>query len=278
MMKRINILFFGCAVLVIVLSMPVRAGSFDSLITFLPIEKRTTVFSADGNAHRISYNKLTNRGSLIGSMGGIFPVANISLFDVDAQLSLASSVYTFLNNAGIRFQIVNVDFFVDVFADISLSQLSTLRIGGGHTSQHLSDDAFESLGFTRSVNYARDYYQLFVIHRVPAIRGFVYGGAYYTHSFLVDTRIDGQWLFQAGGEFLNMTVYGPVQCYGAVDVKVRGELEFGSTQSYQAGIKIANTALTAIRLAYTFRTGIEDRGQFYNQRNDYHTVGMFFDL
>lgn len=281
MVKQTDIIFFRCSVpmlLVIILSLPVRAGSFDSLITFLPTEKRTAVFSADGNAHRISYNKLTNRGSLIGSMGGIFPVANIRVFDVDAQLSLASSIYTFLNNAGIRFQVVNVDFFVDVYADISLSRSSTLRIGGGHTSQHLSDDAFESLGFVRSVNYARDYYQLFVIHRVPMIRGVVYGGTYYTHSFLIDTRIDGQWLFQAGGEFLNTIVYGPVQCYAAVDVKVRGELKFGSTQSYQAGFKVVNTALSSIRLAYTFRTGVEERGQFYDRRNDYHTIGMFFDF
>jgi hypothetical protein len=211
-------------------------------------------------------------------MGGIFPVANIRVFDVDAQLSLAGSIYTFLNNAGIRFQVVNVDFFVDVYADISLSRSSTLRIGGGHTSQHLSDDAFESLGFARSVNYARDYYQLFVIHRVPMIRGFVYGGTYYTHSFLVDTRIDGQWLFQAGGEFLNTIIYGPVQCYAAVDVKFRGELEFGSTQSYQAGFKVVNTALSSIRFAYTFRTGVEERGQFYDQRNDYHMIGMYFDF
>lgn len=278
MRKRIDIFIIYCVVLTIAHSLPVRAGLLDSLITFLPIEKRASVFSADGNAHRISYNKLTNRGSLIGSMGGIFPVANVRILDTDAQISLASSIYTFLNNAGIRFQVVNVDFFVDVYADISLSPLSTLRIGGGHTSQHLSDDAFESLGFTRSVNYARDYYQLFLIRRIPAIRGFVYGGAYYTHSFLIDTRIDGQWLLQAGGEFLNTTVYGPVQCYAAFDIKLRGELEYGSTQSYQAGFKIANSALTSVRLAYTFRTGVEERGQFYDQRNDYHMIGMFFDF
>ena len=173
---------------------------------------------------------------------------------------------------------VNVDFFVDVYADIRLSPLWTVRIGGGHTSQHLSDDAFESLGFTRSVNYARDYYQFFVLRQFPAVRGFVYGGSYYTHSFLIDTRIDGQWLFQAGGEFLNTHLYGPLHVYTAVDIKLRGELEYGSTQSYQAGLKISGDSFSAIRLSYTFRTGLEERGQFYNQKISRHMIGMFFDF
>lgn len=254
------------------------AGAADSLVTFLPKEKFVPVFSADGNAHRISYNKLMNSGSLIGSMGGIFPAANIRYDGLDAQISLASSIYTHLNNAGIRFQVVNVDFFVDVYADIRLSPLWTVRIGGGHTSQHLADDAFESLGFSRSINYARDYYQAVVVRRLSALRGFVYGGTYFTHSFLVDSRIDGQWLFQAGGEFFNTHLSGPLYAYAAIDIKLRSELEYGSTQSYQAGLKISDNSFSAIRLSYTFRTGLDERGQFYGQRIGRHMVGMFFDF
>lgn len=253
------------------------AENADSLVTFLPREKYAPVFTADGNSHRISYNKLTDRGSLIGSMGGVIPLANFRYETLDAQISLASSVYTHLNNAGVRYQVVNVDFFVDVYADIRLSRSWTLRIGGGHTSQHLSDDAFESLGFTRSVNYARDYYQLFTVHQMPAAGGFVYGGTYYTHSFLIDRRIDGQWLFQAGGEFINTRLYGPLHAYAAVDIKLRGELEYGSTQSYQAGLKISGDSFSALRLSYTFRTGLEERGQFYDQRIRRHMIGLFFD-
>ncbi len=255
-----------------------NAGDFDSLITFLPKQKYVSAFTANGNEHRISYNKLLNRNSLIGSMGGIFPMANVQFKDLDAQISIASSVYTFLNSAGLRFQVVNVDFFVDMYADIKLSSETTARIGWGHTSQHLADDSFESLGFTKSVNYARDYYQLFFIHQIPFIKGFVYGGTYYNFSFLIDKRIDGEFLWEAGSEFFNVPIYGPVHFYSALDIKLRSELAYGATQSYQAGIKIQNESLTAMRLAYTYRTGIEERGQFYHQRNTYHTIGMFFDF
>lgn len=253
------------------------SSDLDSLVSFLPSKKYVPAFTANGNEHRISYNKLLTRGSLVGSMGGIFPLANIRYDKLDCQLVLASSIYTFLNSAGIRFQVVNVDFFVDVYADFKLTQASTLRFGGGHTSQHLADDALESLGFIRSINYARDYYQLFLIHQLPVIKGFVYGGTYYTYSFLIDKRMDGEFLFEVGGEFLNMPVYHSIHFYCALDFKLRSELSYGSTQSYQAGFKIQNDALRTFRLAYTYRTGIEERGQFFNQRNDYHMIGMFFD-
>ena len=66
------------------------AGDFDSLITFLPKQKYVSAFTANGNEHRISYNKLLNRNSLIGSMGGIFPMANIQFKGLDAHVSSAS--------------------------------------------------------------------------------------------------------------------------------------------------------------------------------------------
>jgi hypothetical protein len=254
------------------------SSDLDSLITFLPKQKYVSAFTANGNEHRISYNKLMNRNSLIGSMGGIFPMADIHFEGLDAQVSIASSIYTFLNSAGIRFQVVNVDFFVDMYADIKLSSSTTTRIGWGHTSQHLVDDAFESLGYTKSVNYARDFYQCFLIHQIPFIKGFVYGGTYYNFSFLIDKRIDGEFLWEAGSEFLNVPIYGRVNFYSAIDIKLRSELAYGATQSYQAGLKLQNESLSAMRLAYTYRTGIEERGQFYNQRNHYHTIGMFFDF
>lgn len=89
--------------------------------------------------------------------------------------------------------------------------------------------------------------------------------------------MDGEFLFEVGGEFLNMPVYHSIHFYCALDFKLRSELSYGSTQSYQAGFKIQNDALRTFRLAYTYRTGIEERGQFFNQRNDYHMIGMFFD-
>ncbi|MBI2429597.1 MAG: hypothetical protein HYV29_12540 [Ignavibacteriales bacterium] len=63
-----------------------------------------------------------------------------------------------------------------------------------------------------------------------------------------------------------------------MDIKFRGELEYGSTQSYQVGVKSQNQNQRAVRFAYTFRTGLEERGQFYNQRNVFHTIGLFFDF
>jgi hypothetical protein len=247
-----------------------------SFLTLLPEKKLVPSFTASGTQHRISYNEQLTRGIFIGSMGGIFPVADIRYHNLLCQISAASSIYTSLQNAGIKFKVTNVDFYVDIFFDIPISEESVLRTGWGHTSHHLADDAI--VPGLSPINYARDYYELFFVHRIHALNGFVYGGLYWNYSFLINSNIGRKLLPEFGGESTIGTLYQSITIYTAIDFKFRGELHYGATQSYQIGIKSENQYFRAVRLAYTFRTGVEDRGQFYNLRNSLHTFGVFFDF
>lgn len=252
------------------------AGTPGSFLTFLPEKKFVPSFTASGTEHRISYNKLLTRRLFFGSMGGIFPVADIQYDDLVCQVSAASSIYTTLQNAGRKYKVTDVNFYVDIFFDILVTPETVLRTGWGHTSHHLADDALAP-GVT-AVNYARDYYELFVVRQFPAINGFAYGGLHWTYSFLINRNIGRKILPEFGGEGTILKLSDAVVMYAAADFKFHGELEYGSTQSYQVGFKSQNVNLRAVRLAYTFRTGIEERGQFYDQRNIFHTVGVFFDF
>lgn len=258
------------------------AFAVDSLITFLPKKKFVPAFTASGTEHRISYNKQLTRGIIIGSMGGVFPVADVRYSDAEhtsylvCQVSAASSVYTTLHSAGVKYRVTTVDFYVDIFFDIPLSHTTVLRAGWGHTSHHLADDAM--LPGINAVNYARDYYDLFVVQKISEIGGFAYGGVYWTYSFLINKNIGRKLLpeFGAEGNLINIT--NDIALYAAADLKFRGELNYGSTQSYQVGVKAQNEDFRVVRVAYTFRTGVEERGQFYNLRNKLHTIGVFFDF
>jgi len=86
-------------------------------------------------------------------------------------------------------------------ADIKLSAATTNAHWLGTHQPASCDDAFESLHIQKSVNYARDFYQLFFIHQLPFIKGFVYGGTYYNYSFLIDKRIDGKFLWEIEANF-----------------------------------------------------------------------------
>ncbi len=247
-------------------------------ITFLPKKKFIPSFTASGTEHRISYAKLLTEKSFIGSLGGIFPAAMIHLGGKEILVSVGSTMYTTLKSAGVRYSVTNADFYVDVMFDVPVSEHGVGRFGAGHTSHHLVDDGVASIGAANVINYARDYYQLFYLHMIPVIRGFVYGGTYYTYSFLINMRRDGQFLLQAGADGGNVELYKNVVLYSAFDIKFRSEVGYASTQSYQVGIRVMNEQYRAIRFAYTYRTGIDDRGQFYDHHINHHSLGLFFDF
>ncbi|MFA6541734.1 MAG: DUF1207 domain-containing protein, partial [Bacteroidota bacterium] len=249
-----------------------------SLITLLPDKKFIPSFTAGGTEHRISYAKLLSEGSFIGSLGGFFPAALITIGGKECLIGVGSTLYTTLQSGGIKYNVTNADFYVDLTFDVPVTEQAVIRFGAGHTSHHLVDDGVAAAGAGNVLNYARDYYQLFYVHRLPLIRGFLYGGTYYTYSFLINSRRDGQFLFQAGADGGNIPLYSSIALYGAVDFKVRSEVNYGSTQSYQVGIRTMNELYRAIRFAYTYRTGIDERGQFYNRHIDQHSLGLFFDF
>ncbi len=250
----------------------------DPFITLLPKEQFVPSFTASGTEPRLSYSKDVNKGVFNAGLGGSVRAALVRLYGMECLVSVSGTVYTTLASAGVKYNVTNADYYADVTFDIPAAERTMLRIGSGHTSHHLVDDAVIQFGSPSVINYARDYLQLFVVQHLPSIRGFVYGGTYFTHSFLLNTRKDGQFLLQLGADGGNLPLFGPVELYGAFDLKFRGEVNYGSTQSYQIGIRARNDLFSAVRLAFTHRTGMEERGQFYDQRITTQSIGLFFDF
>lgn len=249
-----------------------------SFITLVPDSSFIPSFTADGTAHRLSYSKDLSTGTFFAGLGGSFPAAVVQYAGLECLITISGTVYTTLADGGVKFLVTNADYFADVTLDVPVAEQTVIRLGSGHTSHHLVDDAVLAPGgIARVINYARDYYQLFVVQQVPAARGFVYGGMYYDHSYLENVRRDGQFLYQFGADGGNLPLFHTIVLYGAVDVKLRGAVNYGSTQSYQIGIRSANKN-RAVRLAYTYRTGMEERGQFYDQRSTVQSIGLFFDF
>ena len=249
-----------------------------SFVTLIPDTRFIPSFTASGTEHRISYAKYLTNESFFAGLGGSFPAAIVRYKRIECLITVSGTVYTTLASSGVKFQVTNADYYADVTFDIPVSDATVLRFGSGHTSHHLVDDAVIALGTARVLNYARDYLQFFAVENAPVIRGFVYGGTYYSHSFLINTHRDGQFLFQAGADGGNFPLFHPLELYGAADIKFRSEVNYGSTQSFQIGVRAKKENFRAIRLAYTFRTGMDERGQFYDQRTANHSIGLFFDF
>ncbi|MBI5463522.1 MAG: hypothetical protein HY966_01045 [Ignavibacteriales bacterium] len=249
-----------------------------SFVVLMPKEQFIPSFTASGTEHRLSYAKHLTTGSFFAGLGGSIPTALVRLWGLECLVTVSGTVYTTLVSAGVKFQVTNADYYADVTFDIPVAEGTVLRIGSGHTSHHLVDDAVALRGSSVVLNYARDYLQFFAVHNVSLLRGFVYGGTYYNRSFIINTHRDGLFLIQLGADGGNLPLTGSLEVYGAVDLKYRGEVNFGSSQSYQIGIRAKNEFFRAARLAYTYRTGMEERGQFYDQRITTQSIGLFFDF
>ena len=250
----------------------------DFTLKFLPSKHIAPLFTANSTEHRITLSKIFEVNKFIGGMGGRFPLALATYKGIKGQLAIASTGYAHLRRTPGHLQVETIDFFLDFYADIVLNKEWTMRTGFGHTSHHFVDDAFEILGYENSVNYVRDYLKIFVLKNVDILNGFLYVGAYYNYHFVIDKPTKNKMIYELGCEVLNTNLTNAIILYLALDIKIHGELHYGTTQNYQIGLKVGEEFGHTFRLAYNYRAGLQEQGQFYNQRVIWNTIGLYFDF
>jgi hypothetical protein len=100
------------------------------------------------------------------------------------------------------------------------------------------------------------------------------GGFYNFHN---EPRTGKHSTFQLGGD-AGILIYKNVFAYLAFDIKIKSEVNNGTTQSFQAGVKFPVQKRIQLRLAFTHRRGFEERGQLYNLHNIKNSLGIYFDF
>lgn len=212
----------------------------------------------------------------LGSIGALRPIIEWTAgSSITLQTGIGASVQTSIGKKPGLLEVVTVDFFVDVPIDIRISSAVRLRTGYGHYSAHLADDGIEILGL-QSVNYTKDYFLLLGMYMLPAIGGHVYGGGRIDYASLPER--DKHWTGQFGLEAGNIQLSDDLHLYAALDVKVRSEVAGRTTQSFQVGAKLFPRPLGVLRIACTYRTGIDDRGQFYRHDARLSLLGIYLDF
>jgi hypothetical protein len=264
-------------VIILVVMMFQKSEAQDSTathISFLPGEKVFPLFTADGLSHQLSLSRVTENREWIGAVGGSVPMVQLDIHQATMQASVAATIFNRLIKTPDHLTVYTVDFKVDFPVDIRLSDLA-LRLAAGHISCHFADDAIELLG-KHSIQHINDYFSFDAAYDVSAILGYVYGG--FNYSYGTQPVAFRPWLLQVGAEFANVELRKEVSVYGAIDVKARQEVGWGSTRSFQVGVKLFPHLNRRLRLAYTLRLGYEDRGQFYLNRETLNLVSAFLDL
>jgi hypothetical protein len=242
-------------------------------IEFFPGKKIFPAFTADALSHQISLSHLTHNREWIGTLGGSIPLAQVNLQDVELQVSVAGSTFNrLIVSPGLT--VYTIDYKIDFPLDLRFSS-TALRVALGHYSCHFADDGIELLG-KHSIQYVKDYVLLAAGRDISLIGGHAYIASQWTyHNVPMRSK---NWLVQLGGEAGNVSLNPFVQLYSAIDIKLKQEVSWGSTQSFQLGAKLFMKGLRSLRLAYTLRRGIDERGQFFDQREDASIVSAFIEF
>jgi hypothetical protein len=243
-------------------------------VEFFPGHKLYPAYRADALAHQLSLSRVTDNREWIGVIGGLLPLLEIAEPGFTMQVGLGASVFNRILKTPGHITVQTIDYRIDFPFDFLLGAF-TIRVGYGHISNHYADDGLEILGL-RSINAVKDYVQLGVARWVSLVRGDLYIGAAFNYHN--EPLPDRRWMFQAGSNFGNYPLTSWLTVYGAIDIKIKEEVRWGTTQSYQAGLAFVPRGGYAIRLAYTHRTGFEERGQVYDQSVTANLVSLTIDF
>ncbi|MBI4536039.1 MAG: DUF1207 domain-containing protein [Ignavibacteriae bacterium] len=244
-----------------------------SMIIF-PGKKVFPLFTADGLSHQLSLSRVTENKDWIGAVGGSIPIVQLNLQNLTLQGGVAVTVFSRLVKTPGHLTVYTIDYKVDFPIDIRFSELA-LRAAVGHISCHFADDAIELLG-KKSIQHVNDYITLAAAYDVTLIQGYVYAG--FNYSYGTQPIPHKPWLLQVGTSFGNIALHDEVSLYGAIDLKIKEEIEWGSIRSFQLGVRLFPRLNYGVRIAYTFRTGFEDRGQFYMNKTTLNLVSAFIDF
>jgi hypothetical protein len=245
------------------------------LLRVLPEDRIFPRLHASGQAHLLGIAKDLDSRQWFGDIGGERPLLGLDAGPVGIQAGIGATVHAGIIRKPPLLQVVTVDFVVDFPIDVRITEHLSVRTGYGHFSAHLADDGIEVLAL-RSINYAKDYVTLLGAYRLPAFHAVVYGGGRYDFHTLPEK--DKHLMAQAGGEIQPVQLFTGCRLYGALDLRFKEETAWRAIQSYQIGCAFAGAGDTAIRIAWTYRTGSDDRGQFYDQTLSASLFGVYIDL
>lgn len=256
------------------LILPVTAKPQTTPVVMFPSEKIFPSFKADALSHQLSIARVTDNRDWIGAIGGSLPVVQVNSCSIEAQFTVAATAFSRIVKTPGHITVFTLDYRVDFPIDLQVDDWS-FRLGYGHISSHYADDGIEQLG-KASISAVKDYLSFGLARKLSVIGGFAYASTQFNYHN--EPVADKKWMLQFGGEFGETSISDIARLYAAIDVKVKQEVAWGTTQSYQVGLKMFERESRCIRVAYTHRRGFEERGQLFNQTVAANLISLFLDF
>jgi len=243
-------------------------------IDAFPSLKLYEKYFADALSPQFSISKHFESNQWFGNIGGELSLFNLSILNFELQSSIGTTVFNTLIKTPGHIQVFTVDYRVDFNFDTEIYEDLFVRFILGHVSAHFADDGITQLK-RFPISYVRDYIGLHLERQLPILNGKIYLGSFYNYHN--EPALNKHTTFQLGGDG-GFRISKNVLLYAAIDIKVKSEVNNGTTQSYQLGFRFPYGEKMYFRLAYTHRRGFEERGQLYNIKDNKNLLGLFIDF
>lgn len=243
-------------------------------ISVFPEKKFYEKYYADAISHQFSLNKHLESNQWFGNIGAELAIFDLSYDKISTQISAGATVFNTLIKTPGHIQVFTVDYLVDFYGDIEISNNLFTRFIWGHLSAHFSDDGITQLNYF-PVSYVRDYVGLHFQKQLPKYNSKIYVGGFW--NFHNEPKTEKHYTFQFGGDYSH-EFFDNIAVYTAVDIKFKSEVEYATTQSYQLGILFPYNKTTRFRIAFTHREGFEERGQLFNFKDSKNMIGFYIDF
>ena len=239
-----------------------------------PEDKIYQKYYADAISHQFSLQKHFESNEWFGNIGTDKPLLNFTINDNLYQFTIAATVFNTLKITPPHIQVFTADYLVDFFLDRNFGNNYILRFNWGHLSAHFSDDGILQLNQT-SINYVRDYVGFGCEKLLTNLSGKVYLNLKYNfhNEPRKNKHIHGQFGFDIG-----KTLTSNIIAFIAFDLKAKAEVNYGTTKNLQLGIRFFNKNDSSVSLAYNYRTGFDERGQLYTEKDNKNLLGLYIDF
>lgn len=272
-MKKI---FALCAAITLLLLIPLRSFSSELDWKFLPSHTLFKPLTADLREPQTGFFTLISQNRHGGAIGKFIDIFEWELSNKGRiSWGVHGAAFALLDYGGGAFPMRANDWQFGTSLSHSRGKFSQ-RLEFTHASAHLGDNfTDERLWF----KYSREYFRWLLSYDKNEFMRFYGGAGAVVHTF---PTVD-PFFFQGGSEVLSPSrdFYShPARLYGAYDIKYKGEIEGVWNHSLQFGIRWSPSrkhTRNAIRLGISYFTGNNEFGQFYQEKNSYWGLGIYFD-
>lgn len=256
----------------------------ESFVLF-PDKLNIQPFTANAIEPRLGYFSKINNNELRLDIGNSMDVFH-SYISENTTLSFGADLFTYTLLRGEKDFHFPVD-AVDYLFGVNMGFKKNLDKGNlgfrfrlSHISAHFVDGHFDPRvsGWRDGKNsrvYSREFIEFFPFYSMGNLR--VYGG--YTYIFHTDPVTVGKNNFQAGFDYYFKDVISKnVTPYLAGDLKL---VKIGSERvnnTFYAGIKIGNQKGKGLNIFYSFYTGKNFHGEYFDSDSRYNAFGFYLDL